>query len=159
MARALTGSLSVPRPGKLGRFALYGVLGWCGEVLFTGLHDFVRFGDNRLPSRTSLWMFPVYGLMQPMFEPLHDSMRGRLPAPVRAAVYAVGFLATEYACGVGLRVLIGRAPWDYSHARRHVHGLIRPDYVPIWAAAGLGMEPLHDWLTGRTPAWPGPTPA
>ena len=42
------------------------------------------------------------------------------------------------------------APWDYSHARRHLHGLIRLDYLPLWAGAGLALEPVHDRLTRRT---------
>jgi putative ABC transporter type IV len=136
-------------PSKGGRFLAYGLIGWCGEVLFTGIHDFVRLRDRRLPSRTSIWMFPVYGLMAPLYEPLHDRIRG-LPAPVRAVAYGAGFLAVEYGTGRLFRLILGQAPWDYSYAKRHVHGLIRPDYFPIWAAAGLAMEPVHDTLVGRS---------
>jgi uncharacterized membrane protein len=135
-------------PTKWGRFAAYGLLGWCAEVVFTGIHDFVRNRDNRLPSRTSIWMFPVYGLLSPLYEPLHDAVRDR-PVPVRAAVYALGLMATEYSSGVVLRALLGRAPWDYSSAKRHIDGLVRPDYFPLWAAFGLALEPVHDILTGR----------
>jgi hypothetical protein len=136
-------------PSRLGRFAAYGLIGWCAEILFTGIHDFARYRDPRLPSRSSVWMFGVYGLMQPMFEPLHEAMRGRVPAPVRAGVYALGFMATEYSSGQVLRAAIGEAPWDYSDSRRHIQGLVRPDYFPVWAALGLAMEPIHDVLTGR----------
>ena len=132
-----------------GRFLAYGLLGWCGEVLFTGLHDFARDRDNRLPSRTSLWMFPIYGLLLPMFEPLHDALRDRAPAPVRALAYAAGFFGVEYCSGRLLRAVLGRAPWDYSSARRNLHGLIRFDYSPIWGLAGLALEPVHDRMTGR----------
>jgi len=135
-------------PSKSGRFVAYGLIGWCAEVLFTGLHDYVRFRDRRLPSRSSVWMFPVYGLLAPVYEPLHDALRAR-PAPVRAAAYAIGFLSVEYASGWVFRAVLGEAPWDYSGARRHLHGLIRPDYAPIWAAAGLALEPVHDRLTGH----------
>ena len=128
----------------------YGLLGWCGEVFFTGIHDFIRNRDARLPSRTSIWMFPIYGLMAPLYEPVHDALRDRTPA-LRAAAYGAGFLAVEYASGVLLRRILGDAPWDYSYAKRHVNGLIRPDYFPLWAAAGLAMEHVHDVLTGRTP--------
>ena len=133
-----------------GRFVAYGLTGWCGEVLFTGIHDFVRHGDNRLPSRTSLWMFPIYGLLLPMFEPLHDVLRDRAPAPVRGAAYMAGFFGVEYSTGRLLRRLLGQAPWDYTDAKRHLHGLIRFDYAPIWALAGLALEPLHDLMTGRS---------
>ncbi len=136
-------------PGRFGRFLAYGLVGWCAEVAFTGLHDFVRYRDRRLPSRTSLWMFPIYGLLQPLFEPLHDGLRDRPPL-VRAAAYGAGIMALEYTTGRLLRAAVGEAPWDYSDVRRHVHGLVRPDYFPMWAAAGLALEPLHDLLTGRS---------
>jgi uncharacterized membrane protein len=136
-------------PSRAGRFAAYGLLGWCAEVLFSGLHDFARARDLRLPSRTSLWMFPIYGMLLPMFEPLHDAMRDRVPAPLRGAVYAAGFFGVEYTTGWLLRTAIGQAPWDYSYARRQLHGLIRFDYAPLWGLAGLALEPVHDVLTGR----------
>lgn len=134
--------LHVPR--RSGRFLLYGALGWCTEVIFSGIHDFARTRDPRLHSRTSLWMFPIYGSMAPLFEPLHDALRDRLPAPARAAVYGLGFMGVEYASGSALRSLVGKAPWDYSYAPRHINGLVRPDYLPLWAAAGLAMERVHD---------------
>ena len=131
------------------RFLAYGTLGWVLEVAFTGLHDFKRYRDPRLPARTSLWMLPIYGLLQPLLEPAHDAMRGRVPAPVRAAAYAAGIFGIEYATGKLLRSALGQAPWDYSDARWNVHGLIRLDYAPYWAVVGLGAERVHDLLTGR----------
>lgn len=137
---------------KAGRFAAYGLLGWCAEVLFTGIHDFVRYKDKRLPSRSSIWMLPVYGLISPLYEPLHDAVRDR-PALIRAAAYGIGFLTIEYAAGQVFRQLLGEAPWDYTDARYHVHGLIRPDYLPLWAAFGLALEPIHDTLAGHRRSW------
>lgn len=90
-------------------------------------------------------MLPVYGLAQPLFEPAHDALRAR-PVAARAAAYAVGFSAVEYASGRVLRRLRGAAPWDYSHARWHFDGLVRAGYAPVWALAGLGCERLHDLL-------------
>ncbi len=136
-------------PGRARRFAAYGLLGWCAEVAFTGVHDFLRTRDRRLPARTSLWMFPIYGLLQPLFEPAHDAMRDRVPLPARGVAYGLGFLGVEYGTGRLLRGLLGEAPWDYSDARWNVDGLIRLDYAPLWAAAGLAMEGVHDRLTGR----------
>jgi uncharacterized membrane protein len=133
---------------RLGRFAVYGGLGWCFEVFFTGLHDFIRTRDSRLPSRTSIWMFPIYGLLQPLYEPLHDRLRHK-PVAARAATYAVGIMAIEYTTGRMLRAVVGKAPWDYTYAKVHIDGLVRPAYFPLWAAAGLAMEPVHDTLTGR----------
>jgi len=132
---------------RLARFAVYGSLGLATEVVFTGLKDLIRTGGRSLRGHTSPWMFPVYGLAQPLFEPVHAALRGRAPAPVRALVYAAGFTAVEYASGRVLRLALGEAPWDYSHARWNLHGLVRAEYVPLWALAGLGLERVHDALT------------
>jgi len=90
-------------------------------------------------------MFPVYGAAQLAFEPVHDALRRRR-APVRAAAYGLGFTAWEFAAGRALRLIRGAAPWDYAHAPLHLDGLVRADYVPLWAAAGLAFERLHDSL-------------
>lgn len=58
-------------------------------------------------------------------------------------------MSVEYATGSLLRRLIGEAPWDYSDAAMQVDGLVRLDYLPLWAAAGLAAERLHDALQGR----------
>lgn len=91
-------------------------------------------------------MLPIYALIQPLYEPLHDAMRGRVPAPARAAVYGIGIMAVEFVSGRTLRSLRGEAPWDYSYAHRHIDGLVRPDYFPMWAGGGLALEKLHDAL-------------
>lgn len=96
------------------RFAVYGLLGVAAEVAFTGLADVRRSGDLRLRAHTTLWSLPIYGLLQPLYEPLHDTLRGRAPAPVRGLAYGIGILAVEYASGRTLRRLLGQAPWDYT---------------------------------------------
>jgi uncharacterized membrane protein len=129
------------------RFLAYGLTGWCAEVFFTGLHDYLRHRDPRLPARTSLWMFPIYGLVRPLFEPFHRRLvESGTPVPLRAAAYGAGFFAIEYTTGRALRAVLGEAPWDYSEAPANVNGLIRLDYFPYWAAAGLALERLHDAL-------------
>ncbi len=133
---------------RLGRFVVYGALGLLTELAFTGLKDLVETGGRRFRGRTSPWMFPVYGLAQPLFEPAHDALRGRAPAPIRALIYAAGFTAVEHASGVAFRTVLGGAPWDYSHARANLHGLVRADYLPLWGLAGLGLERVHDALGG-----------
>jgi hypothetical protein len=121
---------------RLRRAVVYGVAGLATELGFTGL---------RGAPQTSLWLLPVYALAAPLFEPIHDRLRDR-PLRVRALVYGVGFPAVEYASGRLLRRLRGDAPWDYSHARLHYDGLVRPDYVRLWALYGLALERVHDRL-------------
>ena len=90
-------------------------------------------------------MLPVYGAAQLAFEPVHDAVRTR-PRLVRGTLYAAGFTAWEYGSGRLLRALRGEASWDYTRARRHLDGLVRADYVPLWGLAGLAYERLHDAL-------------
>jgi len=121
---------------RLRRAFVYGLAGLATELAFTG---------SRGAPRTSLWVFPVYALAAPLFEPLHDRLRGRRTR-ARALAYALGFPTAEYLSGRALRTLRGEAPWDYSHARFNHQGLVRADYVPLWALYGLALERLHDRL-------------
>jgi len=124
------------RPGA--RFLAYGLAGWAIDSLFVCVHT-----GRRRPS--SLLNVPVYGLAQPLFEPVHDRIRQR-PLMLRAALYSAGILAVEYSSGRVLRRLVSHVPWDYSCARFGLDGLVRLDYLPLWAAYGLGLERLHDLL-------------
>lgn len=136
------------------RFVLYGLLGWAIEIVWTALGSTAGGAQRgwRLAGTTYLWMFPIYGLLAPLYEPLHDAIRA-WPWPLRALLYGLGFLAVEYAAGWLLRRLTGACPWDYTgRCRRHLHGLIRLDYGPLWALLGLALEPVHDLLVRLTPA-------
>ena len=55
------------------KFILCGTLGWCMEILFTGLHSFFS-KDYTLAGRTSIWMFPIYG-MACIFSPLSQKLK------------------------------------------------------------------------------------
>jgi len=136
------------------RFVIYGLLGWCAEIVWTATREKVtgRQRGWKLRGTSYLWMFPIYGLIAPLYEPLHNLIRA-WPWPARGLLYMLGFFAVEYAAGWLLRRLIGACPWDYSkHSRWHVRGLIRLDYAPVWFLAGLALEPMHDLLVLLTPA-------
>ena len=127
----------------LKRLVTYTVTGFAGEVAISAVHDVWRKKPVRF--RTSPWMLPVYALLLPLYEPVHDALSERSWI-VRGTAYGLGFLAVEYSSGALFRTTLGEAPWDYSEARYHLHGLIRPDYFFQWAAMGLMLEPLHDRL-------------
>lgn len=134
------------------RFVAYGLLGWAGEIIWTSLHEKVagRQPGWQLRGTTYLWMFPIYGLLAPLYEPIHDRIRG-WAWPTRGLLYSLGFLVVEYVSGAFLRRLTGACPWDYTdRSRWHVHGLVRLDYVPVWFGVGLLLEPVHDFLTRLT---------
>jgi hypothetical protein len=135
------------------RFVLYGLLGWCAEVVWTAALGFIERRDVRLAGTTYLWMFPIYGLLAVLYEPLHDAVRA-WPWPARATLWALGFTAVEWTSGYAIERLVGRCPWDYlaAGARFAINPYVRWDYLPLWAAVGLALEPVHDALVRLTPA-------
>lgn len=118
------------------RFVIYGALGCLMEILWTGL-DALRKRNYSLQATTSLWMFLIYGLvifLEPFFRALTE-----WPFFLRGALYAACIMVVEFITGSLLR----RAqvcPWNYTHARFNVQGLVRWDYAPLWAVAGLFFE-------------------
>ncbi len=127
---------------------MYALLGTVTEVVFTALEGSARRSTRsaRLQGQTSLWMPPIYALCAVLYEPLHDRMRA-LPTGHRAAVYAAGIIGVEYVTGRFIEGVVGVIPWDYrGHTRFQVHGATRLDYAPLWAAAGLALEPVDDSL-------------
>lgn len=138
------------------RFLLYGLLGLCAEVIWTAVTERLRGVQQgwQLVGHTSLWMFPIYGLAAPLYEPLHNSLRS-WPWFLRGIVYVLGIWLVEYLTGWLLRRITGKCPWDYSHLRGHLHGLIAWEYAPVWFLFGLALEPLHDFLLRVTPLLPG----
>ena len=135
------------------RFVLYGLLGWCAEIVWTALQGFVARRDWRLPGVTYLWMFPIYGSIAFLYEPLHGAIRNG-PLAARALVWSLGFTAVEWVSGFAIARATGRCPWDYqaAGARFAINPYIRWDYFPLWAAVGLALEPVHDFLFRLTPA-------
>ena len=133
------------------RSLIYGLLGWCIEIVWTALPKRCPV-DWTLTGQTYLWMLPIYGLIGPLYEPVHSHLRGR-PWPLRALAYAAGFLSVEVITGLLLVRLTGRCPWDYTGKTRwQLGGITRFDYAPLWAGLGLALEPLHDALVRLTPA-------
>jgi uncharacterized membrane protein len=137
------------------RFVIYGLLGWCVEIVWTASREKITGvqGDWKLRGTTYLWMFFIYGgAMAFLFEPVHNALRP-LAWPVRGLVYVVGIFAVEYGAGWLLRRTTGACPWDYTgRSRWQVNGLIRLDYAPAWFVFGLVAEQVHDFLVVLTPA-------
>jgi uncharacterized membrane protein len=101
---------------------------------------------------TSLWAFPLYGMIAFLFEPLHDALRAQFFV-VRAAVYLIGFWVIEYIGGWLLWKLTGKKPWDYAGSPGgSLNGLIRWNFVFVWPLVGLALEPVSDFLVRLTPA-------
>ena len=108
--------------------------------------------DWRLMGKTSLLMFPIYGLgalLSPIGEGIDRWLAvegGSLPSLsagdriVRHGVlYMVLIFTAEYFSGAWLRAR-GICPWDYTGRHSNINGLIRLDFAPLWFCTGLLFE-------------------
>lgn len=109
-------------------------------------------GDWRLMGKTSLLMFPIYGLgalLGPIGygvdQWLNTSWDGTLTQKDRimrhGTLYMVLIFTAEYLTGTWLKTR-GMCPWDYSGRNTNINGLIRLDFAPLWFATGLLFEQI-----------------
>lgn len=119
-------------------FIICGFTGWCLEILFTAFNSF-RKRELTLTGKTSLWMFPIYG-MAAAIKPLYHFIK-KFPVLIRTAIYSVFIFLVEYISGSFLKKH-QMCPWDYSSARANIKGVIRLDYAPYWMATGLIYEKI-----------------
>ena len=129
--------------GKYGlfRFVECGSIGWCMEVIWTGLGSLIHH-NKKLTGTSSLFMFPIYGCAV-IIEPLHELFK-KSNFFIRGSVYAACIFATEFISGSLLKK-IDACPWDYSHAKYNYKGVIRLDYAPVWFTVGL----IYEQILGR----------
>lgn len=126
----------------IGRFFVYGIIGWCLEIVFTGVLSGLN-GNRSLKATTSLWMFPIYGMavfLEPFF-----TLLGTLPFVLRGVIYMALIFGTEFISGLVLLGVVGSCPWDYKEAKANIAGVIRLDYAPLWFAVGLLYERIF-WI-------------
>lgn len=127
------------------RFVIYGLLGFCGEVLWTGLGSMMK-GDIKLMGWTYIWMFPIYA-MAILLEPIHNRIR-HLSIFIRGGVYTVLIFIGEFISGIILKGILGVCPWDYTGKPLSIYGIITLTYIPVWFMVGLIFEKIHDTLIG-----------
>lgn len=119
-------------------FLKCGMMGWCLEILWTGIQSLCHH-DKRAMGSSSIFMFPIYG-MAAFIKPLYGCLRKR-NVLLRGIVYMMGIFTVEYESGKFLKKK-KRCPWDYSKAKHNLNGLIRFDYAPLWFITGLLYEKL-----------------
>jgi len=132
------------------RFVIYGLLGLALEVLWTSISAklFRKEESWSLKGTTYVWMFPIYGSVVFLYEPIMSLLtRLNLEWYYRGLIYTVGIFIIEYLTGYLLKRLFGKCPWDYTGARFQLHGFIRFDYAPLWFGLGLLLEPISGYLT------------
>lgn len=126
----------------LKRFAIYGFIGWCLEIIWTGLTS-VKGGSIDLVGHTSVWMFFIYGSAVFIFEPVFKKISD-CNVFVRGIVWTELIFLIEFISGLIL-LLLGIEAWYYDSAFS-VWGLIRLDYAPLWFVVGLMFERVHLYL-------------
>lgn len=133
----------------LNNFLKCGVAGWCLEIMFTSVESILA-KDMRLFGRTSLWMFPIYGmgaLLGPISRGMDRWIGDEKWLSLRDKFWRHGFndmvliFAAEYVTGAILKAK-NMCPWDYSGRMFSVDGLIRLDFAPFWFCTGLLFERL-----------------
>lgn len=122
----------------LHNFIHCGLMGWFLEIIFTAFHAF-RKRDLRLTGNTSVWMFPIYGLMA-FFSPVCRLVKNR-SLWFRGLVYTTLIFTGEFLTGLWLSRRQS-CPWNYERARWNLGKLIRLDYAPFWFLTGLLYERL-----------------
>ena len=125
------------------RFVIYGMVGLCMEIFWTGMGSLMN-GNLRLIGQSNIWMFFIYG-MAIFLEPIHILLRD-WPVLLRGGVYTLLIFITEYFTGWLLKLCIGICPWCYVDSLS-VNGLITLRYIPIWFIVGLFFEKLHYFLS------------
>jgi len=81
---------------------IYGLLGWCLEVFWTGAGSMLK-GDVKLTSQTYIWMFFIYGSAL-FLEPIHDIIK-RWRWPIRGFLWVVIIWGIEYTSGFFLKTI------------------------------------------------------
>ena len=127
-------------------FVKCGVIGWCMELIWTGLHSFITM-NGKLTCTTSVWMFPIYGCAA-LLKPLGRLMEGK-PLLLRGSFYAVCIYTFEYFSGMFLKKR-GMCPWNYNDKRHNLNGVICFEYFPVWFVAGLIFEKILADSSGTT---------
>lgn len=117
-------------------FLKCGAIGWCMEITVTAL-DSVKKQNGRLDGHTSLLMFPIYGAGC-MLYPLAILLKG-VHWFFRGIIYMFCIFTAEYTSGRYLEKKL-HCPWNYSHSRWNIKGVIRLDYAPAWFVLGLVFE-------------------
>lgn len=124
------------------KYIIYGLLGICLEVLFSGVVSIVN-KDLVMEASTSIWMFFIYGLAV-FLEPIHDKIRNQ-NIIVRGIIYTILIYYVELLTGSLIQNLIGQCPWYYPY-NATLNGIITLYFAPIWFTLGLLYERVHDYL-------------
>jgi len=122
-------------------FFIYSFFGVGIEVFFTSIHDYIRYKDISFRGRSYLWMFPLYGGLGLIIEPLYNSIKF-IPFIFRGFIYLFVIIAGEFIYGYILKLTIKKCPWEYK-TKWTIIGLVKLTYIPFWLIFGYLSELLY----------------
>lgn len=125
------------------RFLIYGVFGWCMEIVWTGVGSLIK-GDLTLTGWSSIWMLPIYGMLV-FIEVIHEKIR-YMPVIIRGGVYTILIFVGEFVTGIFLKTILGKCPWNYGVDKYSIDGIITLKFIPVWFVLGLLFEVFHNFL-------------
>ena len=99
-----------------------------------------------LPSSTSIWALPVYGLSAAasfafVSEVAPDFFD--LAWPIRGLIYMVVIYAWELGWGRLIEAGTGKCPWQYFGSSLRIFRYINPFYAPCWFGFGFLLERIY----------------
>ena len=129
------------------RFYVYGIQGFCHEIIFTALYDFVVTGNWQLKGQSALSSFLIYGTGGLMVEVLYISLyvRRKIGRIYRLPLYLLIAFIWEYMWGLLLRQF-NACPWDYSQYTYNIQGLITLEYAPGWLLLSFITDLVAEFL-------------
>lgn len=129
------------------KFYVYAIQGFCDEIIFTAVIDFIVTGDWALKGHSSLSTFFIYGIICFMVEKLYVILYYKYGVSwhYRVPLYVLIAYVWEFLTGLLLQQF-NACPWDYSHYKYHVMGLITPYYAPGWVILAFLQDVLADYL-------------
>ena len=135
-----------PLPAYI-RFYCYAVQGFCDEIIFTSVLDFVKNGNWKLRGHSSMSTFLIYGSCSFLVERLYVYLwyKRRIPRYIRMPLYLLITYSWEFTTGMILRQF-NACPWDYSNYRYNFMGLITLEYAPGWLFLSFMQDIFADYL-------------
>jgi hypothetical protein len=120
------------------RFCNYGLLGLCFAVVWSAVTEkaWGKQRDWRLVGHTYLWMFPIYGLLAPLGEPVHNFLRPHFWL-LWGLVYLIGIWLVEFLTGWLCASSLASAPGT----------------IPIFRGASKASSRWNARRSGSSSAW------
>ncbi|MDD5660253.1 MAG: hypothetical protein PHR39_09645 [Actinomycetota bacterium] len=120
---------------------IYSFFGVGIEIIFTSIHDYIRYKDIALKGRSYLWMFLIYGCFGLIIKPLYPLI-SFIPFVIRGLIYTAIIFVGEFAYGFLLKLIIKKVPWEYK-TRWSILGIVNLAYLPFWLLLSYILELIY----------------